>query len=164
MEKERKSIPLGKFGSERLNKQRWVLQSDPDESSLDAAIVPAIRAIRQTGIETIASSAGLTTSPFRWGSYVQLNLQIFPGGKQIANKISEFAASMTAELRKELRNPNIALQLVSAEKWNEDPDTTSIETDHYEIYRLQSVGSANDEEIKFVWNKVAEKFNKSVVE
>lgn len=165
MEKARKPIPLGKFDSKDLNKQRWVLQSNPDESNLDAEIVPAIRAIRQTGVETIASSAGLTTSPFRgWGSYVQLNLQIFPGGTQIANKIHDFAASLTSELRQELKNPNITLQLVSAEKWMDDSETTSMEIVGHEIYRLQLVGSASDEEIKFAWNKVAVKFNKSVVE
>ena len=165
VEKDRKPIPLGKFGSDRLNKRRRVLGSDPDESNLDIEIVPAIRAIRQTGIETIASSAGLTTSPFKgWGSYIQLNLRFFPGSKQMANKISKFAQAVTAELREELNNPNISLQLVSAVKWNDDLGTTSMEVDRWEIYRLQLVGSANDDEIKFAWNKVAEKFDKSVVE
>ncbi|MBI2612571.1 hypothetical protein HYW59_02010 [Candidatus Kaiserbacteria bacterium] len=165
MDKERKPVPLGRFDSEQQNKRRWVLGPDPDESNLDIEIVPAIRAIRQTGIETIASSAGLTTSPFKgWGSYIQLNLHFFPGSKRMANKISKFAEDVTTGLREELNNPNISLQLVSAEKWNDDLETMSMEVDRWGIYRLQLVGSANDDEIKFAWNKVAEKFNKAVVE
>ena len=165
MDKDPKPIPLGRFTSERLNKRRFILQQDPHESDVDSEIVNAIRAIRNTGIETIASSAGATESPFKgWGSYIQINLMIFPGGKKIAKKINQFAKIITPELRKELNNPNIALQFVSAERWRDDEKTTSMKITQHDIYRLQLVGFANDDEIRFAWNKVAERFTPSVIQ
>ena len=89
---------------------------------------------------------------------------IFPGGKKIAKKINQFAKIITPELRKELNNPNIALQFVSAERWRDDEKTTSMKITQHDIYRLQLVGFANDDEIRFAWNKVAERFTPSVIQ
>ena len=135
-----------------------------DESDILPEMLPVVRAIRNAGIETIASNSEvghIGDSPF--GSYIQIRL-IYKGGPEIAKKIDAFAKTLTPELRKETGNPNLALQVVSAEKWYDDQDTTSIEIINLPIYRLQLTGHTNDEEIRYVWNTVAEKFNHSVIE
>jgi len=165
MDEEPKRMPLGKFNSDRLNKNRFVLGPNPEERIIDPEIVGAVRAIRNTGIETMSSSAGTTSSLTKgWGSFILLNLMISPEGKDIAKKIRQFADSITGEVRGELNNPSISLQLVSAERFNEDMRTTSMQTSRHDIYRLQLIGFADDDQIRYMWNKVAERFNASVVE
>lgn len=156
-------IRLGAFGSESLNKKRWVLQHDPRPETLEPEMIPAIEAIRNTGIETVASSSGLTTSPAEgWGSYIQLNLHF--NKEVIVPKIVAFAETISIQLQTELKNPDIILQLVSTEKWYEDQKTISVEIGKWEFYRLQLIGSKNDEEKIYAWGVVAKMFNSSVLE
>ncbi len=171
-------MPLGRFDSTRLNEARFVLGPNPIESEIDPEIVKAVRAIRGTGIETLSSSAGTTNSlTAGWGSFILLNLMLFPRDKQIpqglrqfdslmiVTKIRHFADSITEELRRELGNPNISLQLVLDERAAENKGTTAVQSrGGHDIYRLQLVGFADDKEISFAWGKVAQKFNRSIVE
>lgn len=149
-------------------RQRWHLQPDSEyaqsEATIHPEILPAVKSIRNCDIETIASNSGIgQISGKGWGSYIQIQL-IFDGDLEVAKKIDVFAKALTSELRNELGNPAISLQLVSAERWVENQETTSMEITRLPIYRLQLVGYTNDEEIRYAWKKVAEKFTPSVIE
>jgi len=144
---------------------RMFLQPDFDESSINPEIFNAVKSIRNSGIETIASNSGIGQigNKNSWGSFIQIQL-LLKDGLEIAEKINTFAQSLTPELQQELDNPSLSLQLVSAEKWFKNHDTTSMKISNLPIYRLQLVGYSKDEEIRYVWNKVAQKFTPSVIE
>lgn len=140
------------------------LDTDYDEACIHPEILPAVRALRNGGVETIAShpGIGLIGVEHAWGSYIQIRL-FAEDGFEVARKISDFALDLTVRLQEELRNSQIALQLVSAEAWYQDRKTTSMES-KIPLYRLQLVGQTNDSEILHAWNAVAQSFSSSVLQ
>ncbi|HEY4512284.1 MAG TPA: hypothetical protein VJH63_01335 [Candidatus Paceibacterota bacterium] len=135
-----------------------------DESSIDPEILPAVRALRNAGIETIASNSGIGQigTNDMWGSYIQI---LLPSSDniEIAKKIDVFAKKITPELQEKFQNPGIFLQLVSAEKWLKDTNTTSVEIDAIPVFRLQLIGCTRDEEISGIWKIISKRFNPSDV-
>ena len=145
-------------------KGRVMQQFFDEKTDVRPEMLPAVRAIRNAGIETIASDSDLgRIGKATHGSYIQIQL-IYEGGQEIANKVNLFARTLTDELQKESGNSGLALKLVSAERWEEDNTTTSMQITQLPIYRLQLVGYTKDEEIRLAWNKVAEKFTSSVIQ
>ena len=140
------------------------LDTDYDEASIHPEILPAVKSLRNSGVETIASHSGIGQIgvDHAWGSYVQIRLST-ENCFEIARKIKEFAQALTTRLRQDLGNSQLTLQLVSAEAWYEDQNTTSLESS-IPIYRLQLVGQSRDEEIRYVWDTVAQEFSSSVIE
>lgn len=143
-------------GTEELG---FWLQGELDESIIDPEILLAIRAIRNEGIETTASNSGIGQIGLdhSWGSYVQIALTESQLDEQLVRKINRYARRMAERFRAELGNPQIDLQLVSAERWFEDRDTASIDS-AVPIYRLQLVGQTHDDEILYAWREVAASF------
>ncbi len=139
------------------------LDSDYDESSIHPEILPAVKALRNSGCETIASHSGIGQIGVvhAWGSYIQIRL-FTEDSFEITRKISKFAKELTARLRQDLGNSQLTLQLVSAEAWYKDQNTTSAESD-IPIYRLQLIGQSSDEEICHAWSTVAQEFSPSVI-
>lgn len=135
------------------------LDTDYDEASIDPEILLAVKALRNSGVETIASNSGIGQigDEDGWGSYIQVRL-FTEDGFEVAQKIKVFADALTLKLRQTLGNSALTLQLVSTELWYEDRNTTSMKT-LVPIYRLQLVGHSNDEEICHVWNTVAQDFS-----
>lgn len=140
------------------------LDTDYDEASIHPKILPAVKSLRNSGVETIASHSGIGQIGVEhaWGSYIQIRL-FTENGFEIARKIKEFAQVLTARLQHDLGNSQLTLQLVSAEAWYKDQNTTSTESD-VPIYHLQLVGQSNDGEIRQAWNTVAQEFSPSVIE
>lgn len=141
---------------------KFRLQPEPEESDIQPEILPAVKAIRRTGIETIASNAAIGGHLIEYGSYIQLQL-MDKGGAQVAEKIRLFAQEITNELRAELQNPEIALMLVSAEAWYEDRNTVSMDAPRFGVYRIQLVNYRSDAEIRKSWVKVASRFTREVI-
>jgi hypothetical protein len=154
------------MSTEEPRKEIGFLNTSFDEPSINPEILPAVISLRNAGVETIASNSGIGEIGLEggWGSYIQIILPSAEYDLKIVHKVDGFAKQLTSELRQELNNPAIALQLVSAEKWFDDIHTTSIEISKVPIYRLQLTGCTNDQEISHVWKTVAEKFNRSVIE
>jgi|SRR3989344_878165 len=150
---------------EKPKTERRFLNTIYGESSIDAEILPAVTALRNAGVETIASKSGIGEIGVEdaWGSYVQIILPS-ENNLEVARKIAEFAVKLTSELQKELNNPAISLQLVSAEKWREDTKTISMEISLIPVYRLQLTGHVNEEEIRYVWSAVSKRFNRQIIE
>lgn len=134
------------------------LDTHYDETSIHPEILPAVKALRASGVETIASHSGIGQIGVEhaWGPYIQVRL-FTKDGFEVARKINEFAQGLTLRLRQDLNNPVLTLQLVSAEEWYKDQNTTSMET-NVPIYRLQLVGQRTDDEIRQAWNAVAQEF------
>lgn len=139
------------------------LDTGYDEANIHPEILPAVKSLRASGVETIASQSGVGQIGVEdaWGSYIQLRL-FTPDGFKIARKISEFARAISPRLQQDLANPVLTLQLVSAEEWYKDRNTASIETS-IPIYRLQLVGQTRDDEIRHAWTSVAQEFSPSVI-
>jgi len=140
------------------------LDTDYDETSIHPEILPAVRSIRNSGVETIASHSGIRLyGPDNFlGSYIQVRI-FTRDGFEVARKIAEFADALTVRMQQDLQNPTLTLQLISAEAWFKDRNTTSMET-LVPIYRLQLVGHSTDEEICHVWSAVAQNFTPGVIE
>lgn len=135
---------------------RFPIQGELDETIIDPALLPAVRAIRETGIETLASSSGIGHIGLEhgWGSYIQVYIR----DPAMVEKVVGFTDDMTEQARNELGNPGLAVQLVSAELWFEDRETTSRDGS-MPIFRLQLVGHVSDDEIRHVWQQVADRFS-----
>lgn len=133
------------------------INSGFDEESIDPEILPAVKILRDSGIETIASHAGIDEVNIldAWGSYIQIWLH--EEVDVVLKKIGTFAQSTTGELRQILGNSTITMQLVSAEQWLRDRNTTTLKS-NIPIYRLQLVGHINNEEICKAWELVAKTF------
>ena len=78
----------------------------------------------------------------------------------MVKKIDRYARRIAKRFRAELGNPQIDLQLVSAERWFEDRDTASIDS-AIPIYRLQLIGQTQDDQILYAWREVAASFTLS---
>lgn len=146
------------------NRETRFLNSIYNEASIDREILPAVTALRNAGVETTASSSGIgeVGSERGWGSYIQI---LIASGDhlQIIQKIDAFAKHLTSELREELKNPLISLEVVSAEQWFKDNKTTSMDV-RIPVYRLQLVGYMSDQEVVYAWKAVGEKFDSSIIE
>jgi len=150
---------MTRIGTEELG---FWLQGELDESIIDPEILPAIMAIRNEGIETTASNSGVghIGLDFGWGSYIQIALTESQLDEQLVKKIDRYARRIAKRFRAELGNPQIDLQLVSAERWFEDRDTASIDS-AIPIYRLQLIGQTQDDQILYAWREVAASFTLS---
>ena len=146
-----------------METKRRFLDTDYDEASIHPEILPAVKALRNCGVETIASHSGIGQIGVddAWGSYIKIRL-FTEDGFEIAGKINEFAQALSARLQQGVGNSELTLQLVSAEEWYKDRNTTSIET-RVPIYRLQLVGQTNDDEIRYAWRVVSENFTPEVL-
>jgi len=145
---------------EPINERLFPLQGELNESIIDADILGAVIAIRDSGIETIASNSGVGEigSERGWGSFIQIALTQTQADNRLAERVLKFADDISQHIRVELGNREIALQLVSAERWHEDRNTTSLDS-RFPIYRLQLVGPSHDDEIRYAWTKVAKSFD-----
>ncbi len=139
------------------------LNTDYDKVSIHPEILPAVIALRNSGVETIASHSGIGQIGVEhaWGSYIQIRLFTEDGFK-IAGKINKFAQALTLRFQHDLGNSMLTLQLVSAEEWYKNQGTTSLKAS-IPIYRLQLVGQSTDDEIRQVWNVVAQEFSPTVI-
>ena len=139
------------------------LDTDFDVARIHPEILPAVIALRNAGVETIASHSGIGQIGVEdaWGSYIQIRL-FYEGGFETAKKISKFAGNLTTKLRKDLGNDNLTLQVVSAAAWYEDINNASMET-NIPIYRMQLVGQTTDDEIRYAWENVAQEFSPDVI-
>lgn len=134
---------------------RFPSQGELDETIINPEILPAVRSLRSSGIETTASNSGIDQIDLEhgWGSYIQ----IIASHEEIVDSIVRFADATSEQLRRDLGNPELALQLVSAERWFEDRQTTSRES-NVPIFRLQLVGHVSNYEIRYVWDEIAARF------
>lgn len=127
-----------------------------DIKDIDPEVLPSILALRDKGIETIASCSGACSRPNHrgWGSYIQVILS-----EEVHRKgMLELASLTTAVLQREFNNQLVELQLMSAQEWYSTKQgyvqSKISPVEKLPVFRLQLVGPLDVGDYNRAWQIV----------